>query len=96
MTKTLTVMAARSNGREQKASALSRVGRCVSMRATLPERARTMLDEANDRTTSTFVAATSDTEEEVVDAEERTYLRLVCRLRPQVAAASYPHDRPAR
>ena len=66
------------------------------MRATLPERARTMLGETNDRTTSTFVAATSGTEGGVVDAEERKYLRLVCRLRPQVAVASYPHDRPAR
>ena len=96
MTKTLTVMDARINAREQKASALSRVGRWVPMRATLPKRARTMLGEANDRTMSTFVAATSGTEEGVVDAEERTYLRLVCRLRPQVAAASYPHYRPTR
>ena len=62
-------MAARSNGREQKASALSRVWRCVSMRATLPERARTMLGETNGRTTPTFVAATSVTEGGVVDAE---------------------------
>ena len=33
------------------------------MRATLPKRARTMLGETNDRTTSTFVVATSGTEE---------------------------------